>query len=247
MVGYYRDFTRSFATVFSGEIGGYVVQLSLFVHSLTMSFYEVLEEEDSDELLDRLQESSNKQSIIRNLSSHQIQEALKLAAEYSTRSRHQAIGELEKELTVCPPLHRISCFLCSSVCKLQDSFPPRDVRGFRMLRVKDAQQGNRTLSMRTALLTVWDANSLGTDFFVAGNRYLVRSFSLLSIRWDVRLMTYCVGVQCHSERILEAKQRRSDVGHETRFEMVVKRDSLICIYISPCKVSHFMSFRCNLV
>lgn len=56
----------------------------------------------------------------------------------------------------------------------QVAFPPRDVRGFRAIRVRDGATERRKPSTRTALLTVWDANSLGSDFLVEGKRYLVR-------------------------------------------------------------------------
>lgn len=49
------------------------------------------------------------------------------------------------------------------------------MRGFRVLRIKCAQNGKKA-SQRTAQLTVWDADSLGAEFFQQGQRYLVRRF-----------------------------------------------------------------------
>lgn len=74
--------------------------------------------------------------------------------------------------------------LTPPVAYLQTSFPPRNVRGFRVLRIKCAQEGKKA-SQRTAQLTVWDADSLGADFFQQGQRYLVRRlpfrFSLVGL------------------------------------------------------------------
>lgn len=57
--------------------------------------------------------------------------------------------------------------------RAQTSYPPRNVRAFRVLRVKDAQEGRKP-SNRTAQITVWDADGFGADFFQDGQRYLVR-------------------------------------------------------------------------
>lgn len=67
---------------------------------------------------------------------------------------------------------------------MQDKYPPRDIRCFRMMRVSDAREGTKATT-RSALLTVWDAQKYGEGFFDEGTRYLVRlrSLSLLLSRF----------------------------------------------------------------
>ncbi|ORY79270.1 hypothetical protein BCR35DRAFT_332060 [Leucosporidium creatinivorum] len=117
-----------------------------------------LEEEEPDEILDRLEGTSTikeKEAILRKLSPRQANGALALAGEMAVQARYAAQEELEKELAV-------------------HGLPPRDVRGFRVLRIKDARIGSKPFtSKRTAQLTVWDADSLGADFFQQGARYFV--------------------------------------------------------------------------
>lgn len=98
-------------------------------------------------------------------------------------ARNQAVNELEKELAVSP-----QAFLCglepSLRLSLQTSYPPRDVRGFRVLRVRDARLSDangKTKAARTAQLTVWDANTLGADFFQPHQRYLVSALEPSSV------------------------------------------------------------------
>lgn len=54
---------------------------------------------------------------------------------------------------------------------LESIHPPRDVRHFRMVRVRDAIQGNRP-AFRNAMLTVWDAKGLDVK---EGERYRITS------------------------------------------------------------------------
>lgn len=49
--------------------------------------------------------------------------------------------------------------------------PPREVRDFRMVRLRDAREGRKEAT-RTAMLNVWDARALG-DELVEGKRFLV--------------------------------------------------------------------------
>lgn len=136
------------------------------------------QEEEADEILDRLEDARDKDSIVHRLSSQQIQACLMLAIDNARDSRSQAIADLEKELLVSDAHHEFD-FLSNNFNSMQESFPPRSVRGFRVLRVRDVQnQDRRKESHRTAQLTVWDANSLGSNFFIEGQRYLVRSIFL---------------------------------------------------------------------
>ncbi|KAK4700401.1 breast cancer 2 susceptibility protein, partial [Phenoliferia sp. Uapishka_3] len=108
--------------------------------------------EEPDEILDRLEDASNKAAIISHLSAAQLSATLKLAFESSVRDKHQAVSDIELELATV--------------------YPPRNVRAFRVLRIRDAQIGTRPIA-RTAQLTVWDAEALGKDFFQENQRYLV--------------------------------------------------------------------------
>lgn len=128
-------------------------------------------EEEPDEILDRLDGAPNKAAIINTLSARQVASTLQLAAENSIRDKHQAISEIEQDLAVRPrPRPRLPASELTPTS--QTSFPPRNVRVFRALRIRDAQEAD-TPSSRTALLTVWDADGFADDFFVEGQRYLV--------------------------------------------------------------------------
>lgn len=54
--------------------------------------------------------------------------------------------------------------------ELASACPPRTVRDFRMVRVRDAREGKREQA-RTAMLNVWDAKALGE--LKEGKRFLV--------------------------------------------------------------------------
>ncbi|GAA6054204.1 hypothetical protein JCM3770_001390 [Rhodotorula araucariae] len=108
--------------------------------------------EEPDEILDRLEDAPNKRALIRKLSPQQVRATLALAVENARESRFRAVEDLQKELT--------------------DKFPPREVRGFRVLRVSDAHEGTKS-TPRTALLTVWDAQGFADGFFREGMRYLI--------------------------------------------------------------------------
>ncbi|KAF9516595.1 hypothetical protein BS47DRAFT_1340741 [Hydnum rufescens UP504] len=56
--------------------------------------------------------------------------------------------------------------------ELKSILPPRDVRNFRVIRVKDARVWRRP-ALRTAQITVWDVLALGEGFLTEGRRYLV--------------------------------------------------------------------------
>lgn len=55
--------------------------------------------------------------------------------------------------------------------RLKEVCPPREVRDFRIVRLRDAREGRKE-NMRTAMLNVWDARALG-DQLEEGKRYLV--------------------------------------------------------------------------
>lgn len=57
-------------------------------------------EEEPDEVLDRLEETSNKASLVRKLTARQAHGCLALAGEKSNQARYAAVAELEKELAV---------------------------------------------------------------------------------------------------------------------------------------------------
>ncbi|GJN87357.1 hypothetical protein Rhopal_000306-T1 [Rhodotorula paludigena] len=108
--------------------------------------------EEPDEVLDRLAATPNKRSAIRKLSPQQLRDCLALASEHARDSRFRAVEELQRELA--------------------EKYPPRDVRGFRVLRIRDAREGSRSLQ-RTAQLTVWDGQSFEESFFRVGQRYML--------------------------------------------------------------------------
>ncbi|GAA6003167.1 uncharacterized protein JCM10292_002900 [Rhodotorula paludigena] len=108
--------------------------------------------EEPDEVLDRLAATPNKRSAIRKLSPQQVRACLALASEHARNSRFRAVEELQRELA--------------------EKYPPRDVRGFRVLRISDAREGSRSLQ-RTAQLTVWDGQSFEESFFRVGQRYML--------------------------------------------------------------------------
>lgn len=62
-----------------------------------------VEEEEADEILDRLEDATDKDSIVRQLSSRQVQACLILASENARDARNQAVADLEKELMVRRP------------------------------------------------------------------------------------------------------------------------------------------------
>ncbi|GAA5914284.1 hypothetical protein JCM5296_007234 [Sporobolomyces johnsonii] len=108
--------------------------------------------EDPEEILDRLEASASKASIIRKMSARQLHACLALAVENARDSRMRGFQSLQQELA--------------------EKYPPREVRSFRLLRVRDARQGVKSTG-REALLTVWDAQAFESDFFREGRRYLV--------------------------------------------------------------------------
>ncbi|GAA5950155.1 hypothetical protein JCM21900_004612 [Sporobolomyces salmonicolor] len=108
--------------------------------------------EEPEEILDRLEGSASKASIIRKMSAPQLHACLALAVENARNSRMSGFQELQQELA--------------------EKYPPREVRSFRLIRVRDARLGDKSTG-REALLTVWDAQAFEPDFFREGRRYLV--------------------------------------------------------------------------
>ncbi|KAK4051896.1 hypothetical protein OIV83_002601 [Microbotryomycetes sp. JL201] len=109
-------------------------------------------EESLDDVLQRLEASKNKASFISRLSATQIRGLLEILCQHGD-TRSVVDDDIESELNR----------MCS----------PRDVRNFRVARIKDAQPLSKGKSPRTALLTLWDANELGNDFLKEGKRYLL--------------------------------------------------------------------------
>jgi hypothetical protein len=192
--------------------------------------------EEPDEILDRLECSANKQSIIRQLTASQVYGCLKLAGENAEQARYHAAAEMEKELAVrrlparCPPSSsgKLTClpFFSSRLTRPdQTSFPSRDVRGFRVLRIRDAGQGDKP-STRTAQLTVWDAESLGQGFFQEGKRYFVSGVSMRSRRRAELTICPCEGLQRDSEGLVETTKYGGDACDEKGLE--VEEGCVIC-------------------
>lgn len=86
------------------------------------------------------------------------------------------------------------------------------------MRVRDARTEKQSASeARTALLTVWDADSLGKDYFQSGRRYMVRTVQPGSF---ANLLTYVrAGDESGAERQLEETDPRNHACHPTGFEM----------------------------
>nr|ODN91852.1 hypothetical protein L203_01105 [Cryptococcus depauperatus CBS 7841] len=59
--------------------------------------------------------------------------------------------------------------------ELQTLCPPRNVRCFRLVRFRDAQQGSRG-TFRCGMLNIWEAQKLGKDLLQQGQRYLVSGY-----------------------------------------------------------------------
>lgn len=94
-----------------------------------------------------------------------------------------------------------------------------------MLRIKDARVGSKPFaSKRTAQLTVWDADSLGADFFLQGARYFVRfdspPLSLSNVKPSVTDGGVReIGHQRHPQRLVEAPERGDYPRDEEGFEV----------------------------
>ncbi|KAM0754813.1 hypothetical protein T439DRAFT_309621 [Meredithblackwellia eburnea MCA 4105] len=107
-------------------------------------------EEQPDEILDRLEDADDKAAIISKLSPRQVSGTLQLAVEQHHLEQASALTELEKDL--------------------KEAFPPRNVRAFRVVRIRDWQASQ---AGRTALLTIWDADTFDSNFLIEGQRYQV--------------------------------------------------------------------------
>lgn len=60
----------------------------------------VLDGEEPDEILDRIDSAVDKASIIRRLSARQVHDCLALACENAAQEKQSAIADLEKDLAV---------------------------------------------------------------------------------------------------------------------------------------------------
>jgi hypothetical protein len=183
--------------------------------SSSLTYLPLTAGEEPDEILDRLDSASNKHSIIRKLSPSSLRACLALAQENAQASRYRAVEDLQKELAVClsllPPILPRTDFPPSIE---QEKYPIRDVRGFRVFRVRDAREGSKP-SVRTALVTVWDAQSFEEGFFREGGRYLVRFLSPPSL-----CITY-EGDKQISNTMPKGKWRRV----EQEISLTTRRDS----------------------
>lgn len=83
-----------------------------------------------------------------------------------------------------------------------------------MVRIKDAAVDRKKPSIRDALLTIWDADSLGSDFLVEGKRYLVR---LSSVSHRAALIECVAVVECCAKGIVEEEEHRDRAGYEEGF------------------------------
>lgn len=80
---------------------------------------------------------------------------------------------IENELKVSWPYAVQLISVIYSPKYLQSNFPARDVRNFRVIRVRDACVQRRP-ALRRAQITIWNVLALGEDFLAEGRRYLVR-------------------------------------------------------------------------
>ncbi|KAM0788329.1 hypothetical protein ACM66B_001471 [Microbotryomycetes sp. NB124-2] len=109
-------------------------------------------EDSPEDMLQELEHSENRARAIGKFSATQIRGMLESLAQRGDISDAYS-RDVESEL--------------NRLC------PPRDVRNFRVVRIKDAQPLSEGKLARSALLTVWDANELGGDFLKEGKRYLL--------------------------------------------------------------------------
>lgn len=111
-----------------------------------------------DDLYDELEDASKAGKVIASLTAIEAGWLAKYIRERLMRDREAIDDEIEQEL--------------------QKTFPPREVRNFRVLIVRDAYS-NRRPSHRQAQLTVWDALSLShsegskAGSFEAGQKFMV--------------------------------------------------------------------------
>ncbi|WVQ77705.1 hypothetical protein IAR50_007395 [Cryptococcus sp. DSM 104548] len=105
-------------------------------------------EDDLEELL----ECKDAPVRIRKLASHHIAHLALCARSRLTRELEEGRSEIDAQL--------------------QTTCPPREVRDFRIVRFRDAEEVQRD-SFRTGMLNVWDARGLGEGTLKEGGRYLV--------------------------------------------------------------------------
>ncbi|SCZ93209.1 BZ3500_MvSof-1268-A1-R1_Chr6-2g08531 [Microbotryum saponariae] len=114
------------------------------------------DDHDPDEVLDRLKEAASRiqrANIVRRLSSQHVTSCLDKLAERAEIAKERR----SRGYDVDESMQRA----------------PRNVRSFRVIRIRDALVTDETKSQRTAQLTVWDCDHLGDDFLREGKRYMV--------------------------------------------------------------------------
>ncbi|KDE03216.1 hypothetical protein MVLG_06273 [Microbotryum lychnidis-dioicae p1A1 Lamole] len=127
------------------------------------------DDHDPDEVLDRLKEAASRfqrANIVRRLSSQHVTSCLDKLAERAEiakerRSRGYDVDESQMQRA------------------------PRNVRSFRVIRIRDALVTDETKSQRTAQLTVWDCDNLGDDFLREGKRYMISNAVPKGV-WNLR-------------------------------------------------------------
>ncbi|KZP25285.1 hypothetical protein FIBSPDRAFT_820691 [Athelia psychrophila] len=118
------------------------------------------EPDNIDDLYEELESSAQAAGVVNRITANEAGWLARYIRERSLRGREAISEEIEQEL--------------------QKTFPPREVRNFRVLVVKDAYSNKRP-SHRQAQLTVWDALALSLSegskggAFEAGQRFMVTS------------------------------------------------------------------------
>ncbi|SCV67723.1 BQ2448_5334 [Microbotryum intermedium] len=127
------------------------------------------DDHDPDETLDRLEESASRiqrANIVRRLPSRHVTSCLNKLAERADRAKERGIHAYDAD-------------------QLQTHCAPRNVRSFRVIRIRDARVKDETKPLRTAQLTVWDCDNLGDDFLREGRRYLITNVVPKGV-WNLR-------------------------------------------------------------
>ncbi|KDQ15696.1 hypothetical protein BOTBODRAFT_108380, partial [Botryobasidium botryosum FD-172 SS1] len=118
------------------------------------------------DIFDELEDAENPSDIIKGCTPKQCGYLSLLCRNRCESQKETAAEELERELNIGFD----SCFGFQSRC------PPRQVRPFCVVRIKDART-SRKPSLRTAQLTVWDLASLGEGALAEGQRYLISNLN----------------------------------------------------------------------
>ncbi|KAK4058357.1 hypothetical protein OIO90_000515 [Microbotryomycetes sp. JL221] len=110
-------------------------------------------DEAPQDVLERLESSNNKKAFVKRLTNRQLFDLLQIVNEQPLDASFNDSTSFEKAL--------------DAEC------PPRQVRNFRVVRIRDARPLSESKPARQAQLTVWDAKLFEDDFLKEGRRYLV--------------------------------------------------------------------------